>query len=201
VAAPGDRPIALDGERTQRRRITERQSEAFDRLLEAAATEAREHGYEGVTVRSAAAGAGVSPAAAYSLIASKDHLLAEVLWREMVKLPAAEFQQGATPAQRVVTELRVLGTFMADDPVLATAGTAAIFGAGADVRDVRVRMGEFLTSRLAAALGEYPDPAALRALDLLYAGTLLSMGMGHLSGAEVPDVLAESAMLVMGGAL
>ena len=39
-------------------------------------------------MRSAAERAGVAPATAYTYFASKDHLLAEVLWRRMEALPA-----------------------------------------------------------------------------------------------------------------
>ena len=42
----------------------------------------------GLTVRNVARRAGVAPATAYTYFSSKDHLLAEVLWRGMEALPA-----------------------------------------------------------------------------------------------------------------
>ena len=44
-------------------------------------------GYDGLTVRTVARRAGVAPATAYTYFASKDHLLAEVLWRRLQALP------------------------------------------------------------------------------------------------------------------
>jgi AcrR family transcriptional regulator len=181
-----------------RRRMTENQAAILGRLVEAAAAEARQHGYEGMTVRGAARRAGVAPATAYTLVASKDHLLAEVMWRRWEDLPDANPPSGASQADQVLAELRVLGTFMADDPLLAAAGTTALLGPGADVRDLRIRLGSAFHARLAAALGDDPDPGLVRSLDLVYTGALLWMGMGHLPRDQVPQVLDEAARLLLG---
>jgi len=179
--------------------MTPRQAEILDRLVEAAAAEARDHGYEGMTVRGAARRAGVAAATAYTLVASKDHLLAEVMWRKWLDLPAADIPPDASRAERVLAEMQVLGTYMADDPLLAAAGTTALLGPGPDVRDLRLRLGGAFHGRLAAALGKAPEPGLLRSLDLVYTGALLWMGMGHLPRHQVPDVLGEAAQLLMGG--
>jgi AcrR family transcriptional regulator len=193
----GASPVAV-GVPSGRRQMTDRQAAALDLLLDAAAVAARQHGYAGVTVRGVASQAGVATASAYHLVASKDHLLAEMMWREMARLPAAA--PGPADAQsRVIAELRVLGTFMAGDPLLAAAGTTALLGDGPDVADVRLRMGRLVSDRLAGALGEPVDVPVLRSLNLLYTGTLLAVGLGHLPSAEAPDVLTEAAGLILRG--
>ena len=65
--------------------------------MDAAADEARERGYEGMTVRSVARRAGVAPATAYTYFASKDHLLAEVLWRRHAGAAAGDSSTGRGP--------------------------------------------------------------------------------------------------------
>ncbi len=194
----GAPPVAIGGS-SGRRRMTGRQTTVLDLLLDAAAVEARQHGYAGVTVRGVASRAGVATASAYHLVASKDHLLAETMWREMARLPAAAAPQSADAQSRVIAELRVLGTFMAGDPLLAAAGTTALLGDGPDVQDVRLRMGRLVSDRLAGALGEPVDVPVLRSLNLLYTGTLLAVGLGHLRSAEAPDALTEAAELILRG--
>jgi len=65
-------------------------------LVQAAEDETEEVGYAGLTVRGVARRAGVAPATAYTYFSSKDHLLAEVLWRRTEALPPVE----ADPARR-----------------------------------------------------------------------------------------------------
>lgn len=97
----------------------------------------------------------------------------------------------------MAAELRLLGTFMADDPALAAAGTTALLRPGPDVEDLRVRIGTAAHDRLALALGPGAHPALLQSLDLLYSGALLWMGMGHLAPERVPDALTDGARLLM----
>ena len=59
-------------------------------LVRATGEEVEEVGYAGLTVRNVARRAGVAPATAYNYFSSKDHLLAEVLWRRMQALPPVE---------------------------------------------------------------------------------------------------------------
>jgi AcrR family transcriptional regulator len=175
-----------------RRRLTAKQVAVVDRLVDAAAGEARELGYEATTVRGAAKRAGVAPATAYTYFASKDHLLAEVLWRRMDGLPQSR-SKGKRALDRVRAELELLGLFMADDPVLATACTTALLGAGPEVRAVRVRFGTVVHRRLESALGAEAEPEVLEALDLAYSGAMLWAGMGHLEFEEVPPALSRLA--------
>jgi AcrR family transcriptional regulator len=191
--------VTLPAAEASRRRLTVRQVAVVEQLVDAAADEARQHGYDGVTVRNVARRAGVAPATAYTYFASKDHLLAEVLWRRMQALPVPDLDAGADAVERAIVELRVLGLFMADDPTLAAACTTALLGSGPEVQALRVLFGATLHARLKAALGDRADEAVLRSLDLAYSGAMLWAGMGHLHFEDVPEALADTARLVLGG--
>jgi AcrR family transcriptional regulator len=211
--------VAVLAAEASRRRLTVRQAAVVELLVDAAADEARAEGYEGLTVRNVARRAGVAPATAYTYFASKDHLLAEVLWRRLQALPvpdesgsagtdggtgaddAVGADNAARRADRVIAELRALGLFMADDPTLASACTTALLGSGPEVRALRVLFGTALHDRLAHALGDGADAAVLRSLDLAYSGAMLWAGMGHIRFEDVPDALADAARLVLGGPL
>ncbi len=197
---PSTVPLAeTDRAETTRRRLTVKQAEVVQRLVDAAADEARQNGYEGMTVRSAARRAGVAPATAYTYFASKDHLLAEVLWRRFHALPPVVSPVDASALERLTRALGDLGLFMADDPQLAAACTTALLGSGPDVRALRVRFGAELNARIASALGEDADPTIVLGLDLAYSGAMLWAGMGHLPYASVPDALADVARALLEG--
>jgi AcrR family transcriptional regulator len=183
-----------------RRRLTPRQAVVVERLVAAAADEARTTGYDGLTVRNVARRVGVAPATAYTYFASKDHLLAEVLWRRLQALPVPLAGPDDSAADRVTAALKVLGLFMADDPTLAAACTTALLGSGPEVRAVRMRFGAALHDRLAEALGDDADAdgSMLRTLDLAYSGAMLWAGLGHIDFADVPDALADVARLAVG---
>ena len=129
-----DAAVAGVAAETTRRRLTARQAAVVDQLVDAAADEARHEGYDGLTVRGVARRAGVAPATAYTYFASKDHLLAEVLWRRLQTLVMPEPDEDASPPERLTAALRALGLFMADDPTLAAACTTALLGSGPEVR-------------------------------------------------------------------
>ena len=99
----------------------------------------------------------------------------------------------------MTAELRVLGLFVADDPVLAAACTTALLGVGAEVRALRVRFGATLHARLRAALGDDADDTVLRSLDLAYSGAMLWAGMGHIHFEDVPETLASTALRLLEG--
>jgi AcrR family transcriptional regulator len=181
-----------------RRHLSPRQAEIVDRLIEAAADEARERGYEKTTVRSSARRAGVAPATAYTYFASKDHLLAEVLWRRLDRLAPVDTDPTLSESERVTRELCRLATFMADDPDLAVACTTALLGSGTDVRVLRDRFGSRILSRISAAFADDADPRVVGTLNLTLIGAMLSAGMGHLSFSLVPDAMASAAGLVIG---
>ena len=90
--APGARRLGLRGHPPA---ALARQAEVVAQLVRAAEEEIEEVGYAGLTVRSVARRAGVAPATAYTYFSSKDHLLAEVLWRRMQSLHRSSRRQPA----------------------------------------------------------------------------------------------------------
>jgi AcrR family transcriptional regulator len=202
------RPVAADGDidtasaraaEATRRRLTTKQAAVVDAIVEAAAEEARRCGYDATTVRGAAKRAGVAPATAYTYFASKDHLLAEVLWRRMQALPEVDRDSGEDALGRVSAELRALALFVADDSRLAAACTTALLGSGPEVRALRVRFGSEVHRRLAEALGDAADPGVLQGLDLAYSGAMLWAGLGHTPFDSVPTALADVARSLLEG--
>ncbi len=182
-----------------RRRLTVRQAETIDRLVVAAVDEIREQGYEGLTVRNVARRAGVAPATAYTYFASKDHLVTEAYWRRLQALPPVRFDGRWSPARRAAEALRRIALLVADEPELSSACTAAMLRDDPDVARLRDLIGADVHRRLAAAVGEVPDATArTAALDLLFTGALVQVGIGHLSYDAMADRLAEAAALTMG---
>jgi len=174
-----------------RRRLTAKQADTVDGLIDAALTELKSAGYDDLTVRTVARRAGVAPATAYTYFGSKDHLIAELFWRRLHALPAS--------ARNVSGALRQITGLLAEEPELAAAATVALLSAEPDVRHLRDRVGVEIRGRVAAALGAAADPKILRALDFAVSGAMLQAGMGHLPYAELPDRLAEVAALLLRG--
>lgn len=181
-----------------RRRLTERQAGTVTRLTDAAVTEVREQGYDGLTVRNVARRAGVAPATAYTYFASKDHLVAEVFWRRLRARPASAVDRRHSPARRVRAALRDVALVVADEPELAAACTTAMLATDPDVKHVRDRIGAEIRRRLADALGDDGDEIVLRTLELALSGAMVQAGMGHLAYDDLPGLLEETAALVAG---
>lgn len=175
-----------------------RQAETVDRLLAAGIAELREVGHETLTIRSVAARAGVSSATAYTYLASKNHLFAELFWRHLVEVPAAE-TTGAR-VERVQEAVRGLTTRIAEEPALAAAVTPALLGSDADVERLRLRIGAEFAARFEAALGEgvEHEDAVREALLLAFSGALLQAGMGLMTYDEMADRLAPVVAVIVG---
>lgn len=191
-----DRAVEPAPEAT-RRRLSARQAGTVERLTAAAVDELREHSYDGLTVRNVAARAGVAPATAYTYFSSKDHLVAEVYWRRVQLLPAGTPDLSATPAVRVAATLSELALIVADEPELAAATTVALLSAEPDVKVLRDRIGATWHNRIVIALGDDARNETVTVLDLAVSGALLQTGMGHLSYADLPELLAEVATTVL----
>lgn len=189
----------LDTTSPPRRHLQGRQVDKVARLVDAALEEIRAHGYDGLTVRHAAARAEVAVATAYTYFASKDHLVAEVFWRRLDALPAVRVDRRRAPVARVGAALRDLDALLTEEPALATAATTAVLANDPDVRRLRGQIGAAMTARLAQALGEDADPAVLRVLSLAYSGALLQAGMGYFPYSEVAARVEEVAALVLDG--
>jgi AcrR family transcriptional regulator len=180
-----------------RRHLSERQAEVMERLLAAAAEEAAERAYGEISVRTIAKRAGVAPATAYTYFSGKDHLLAEVLWRQMQSSPGLVDLTLPLP-DRVAETVRAMGFDSMGSSAVAVC-TTALLGDGPDVKRVRARLGVDIGHRLAAALGTGTDPAVRNVLQITYTGALLSAGMGHLAFDAVPGLMAEATALMTVG--
>jgi AcrR family transcriptional regulator len=171
-----------------RRRLTDRQADTVNRLVDAVVPEVRAHGYDATTVRGVARRAGVAPATAYTYFASKDHLFAEVWWRRLQALPRASDAR---------TAIRDICLLVAGEPELSAACTTALLAGDPDVTHLRDRIGREIRLRLSAAVGPEADPTALRALEYALSGALLQAGMGHLDYDDLASDLADVAALVL----
>ena len=182
-----------------RRRLTARQAEAVATLVRAAEEETEEVGYAGLTVRGVARRAGVAPATAYTYFSSKDHLLAEVLWRRMEVLPPVDTDPSVPVATRVAQTVRDMIPFEAQSSALIDACTVALISPSPDVSHLRDRIGAQTHRRLTAALGPDVDPRIVRVLEAAYSGALLTAGTGHMSFLDVPAFVADAAGLLVEG--
>ena len=181
-----------------RRRLTPRQAEVVRQLVEATEEEVHEVGYPGLTVRAVARRAGVAPATAYTYFGSKDHLLAEVLWRRMQSLPPVDEASGRPMHDRLVDTVRAMVLFTTESPGLVDACTVALLSASPDVKHLRDRIGATIHRRLSAALGPGADPRVVRVLETTFSGALLTAGMGHMSSTDIPEFVAGAADLMTG---
>jgi len=183
-----------------RRRLTARQAELVVNLVRSAEEETEEVGYVGLTVRNVARRAGVAPATAYTYFSSKDHLLAEVLWRRMEALPPVVDDPSVPMAERVEGTIRDMIPFDGRSTALIDACTVALISPSPDVAHLRDRIGALTHRRLAAAVGDDVDPRVTRVLETSYAGALLAAGTGHRSFHEIPAFVAGAAVLLVAGA-
>jgi AcrR family transcriptional regulator len=182
-----------------RRRLTARQAEVVSELVRATELEIEAVGYPGLTVRNVARRAGVAPATAYNYFSSKDHLLAEVLWRRMQALPAADTLADQPLRSRLIETVRAMVLFTTtDSAALVDACTVALLSASPDVKHLRDRIGAQIHRRLAGALGLGVDPMVVRVLETSFSGALLTAGMGHMSYLDIPEFLADAAELLVG---
>ncbi len=183
-----------------RRRLTARQAEVVANLVRAAEEETEEVGYAGLTVRTVARRAGVAPATAYTYFSSKDHLLAEVLWRRMEALPAVEHDDSVPLVDRVARTIRDMIPFAGQGTALIDACTIALISPSPDVAHLRDRIGALTHRRLVAAVGADVDPRVVRVLEASYSGVLLTAGTGHRSFHDIPAFVADAAALLVAGA-
>jgi AcrR family transcriptional regulator len=181
-----------------RRRLTGRQADTVQRLVDAALTELADAGYDGLTVRGVARRAGVAPATAYAYFASKDHLVAEVFWRRLQDLPPVSVDRRRGPTARVAAALGDVGRLVASEPELAAAATVAVVARDPDVERLRDRIGALVQQRLVDALGDDAQPEVIAALMLAFSGAAVQAGMGYFGYDELADRVAVVADLIFG---
>ncbi len=175
-----------------------RQAETLTKLLVAGEEELRAVGHEALTVRTVAARAGVSPATAYTYLASKNHLFAELFLNYLVE-DDDHAPSGATPTARVQHVTRHLTERLASAPELAAAATPALLSSDPDVDQLRIRIGGIFVRRFEEALGDDATPALLETLTLAYSGALLQTGMGVMTYAEMGDRLDAVVETILRG--
>ena len=180
-----------------RRGLNARQVETVERLLEAGAVELAERGLDAMTIRTVAHRAGVSPATAYTYLASKDHLFAQLFLRHLQANPAPEPVPGE-PVTNLRAVVRSMADMLAAAPEIAAAATRALLGSDPDVARLRVVIGADYVARFESALGGLAEPGVLDTLTFLFSGAMLQAGMGFLSYAEMGDRLETSVQLLMG---
>lgn len=186
-----------------RRGLNPRQAETVERLVAAGGEELRAVGAEALTIRTVAARAGVSPATAYTYLASKNHLFAELFWRYLADDPDDPQQaQESDVVARLRAVTRRLARRLEAAPELAAAVTPALLGTDPDVARLRLRIGAEFVRRFRAALAPADEPvddAVLDTLALAFSGALLQTGMGLLTYAELADRLDAVVAVIMKG--
>ncbi|MEI8050307.1 MAG: TetR/AcrR family transcriptional regulator [Actinomycetes bacterium] len=181
---------------TRRRQLTDRQVEAIDLLIHATEAEVDETGYDGLSVRGVARRAGVAPATAYTYFSSKDHLLAELLWRRVRGVGETVVDPSGSTADRLGAAVADLGEITSGSPAVVAACTQALLSSHGDVKALREHIGVDIRRRLAAAAGSDRDRRIVDVLVTTYFGALLSAGMGHMAYVDVPEFVVAAARLM-----
>jgi len=181
-----------------RQGLNARQAETVERLLVAGETELDEVGPEALTIRTVAQRAGVSPATAYTYLASKHHLFAELFWRRLVTDPGPE-PSGATATERIQTFTRHMAAMLGRSPHLASAANIALLGTDPEVERLRLVIGGEFVQRFRDAIGEPVDPRVLEALTFAFSGALLQAGMGLVTYDDLSKRLDDVVAVIMEG--
>jgi AcrR family transcriptional regulator len=187
-----------------RQGLNARQAETVEKLLVAGLIEVREVGHEALTIRTVAQRAGVSPATAYTYLASKNHLFAELFWRHLAADDADRTGGQGSAVKRVQNALHSMVARIVAEPELAAAVTPALLGADPDVARLRLRIGGEFLARFEAALrepgsDEPADPAVLEVLVFTFSGALLQAGMGLLTYDAMADRLESAVAVILRG--
>jgi AcrR family transcriptional regulator len=169
-----------------------------ERLLLAGEQELEEVGPEALTIRTVAQRAGVSPATAYTYLASKNHLFAELFWRRIVA-DGGPTPVGATAVDRVRVVTRHMAALLVRSPHLAAAANIALLGSDPEVERLRLVIGGEYVTRFREALGEPADPKVVEAITLAFTGALLQAGMGLMKFDELSQCLDDVVAVIMKG--
>lgn len=177
-----------------------RSERSVRKLLDAAVEELARSPYAGLTVRSVAATAGVSPTTAYTYFPSKDALIAEVYLRLL--LNARSFVDVNDAAEtRVKAQLRELVLLVADTPCLADACTTALMADDIAVDGVRARIAGEVGRRIAASLGPGHSADVAITLHMTFSGAMMHARSTPGGYRKVADELDTAVALVMNSRL
>jgi AcrR family transcriptional regulator len=181
-----------------RQGLNARQAETVEKLLVAGEAALDEIGPEALTIRTVAQRAGVSPATAYTYLASKNHLFAELFWRRLVTDPGPE-PTGATAVERLRVVTRHMAGMLARSPHLAAAANIALLGTDPEVERLRLVIGGEFVARFRDAIGEPVEPRVLDTFALAFSGALLQAGMGLMTYDELSKRLDDVVSVIMEG--
>jgi AcrR family transcriptional regulator len=181
-----------------RQGLNPRQAETVERLLVAGEAELEEVGPDALTIRTVAHRAGVSPATAYTYLASKHHLFAELFWRRLVTDPGPE-PTGESATERIQSFTRHMARMLGRSPHLATAANLALLGTDPEVERLRLVIGAEFVQRFRDAIGDPVDPRVLEALTFAFSGALLQAGMGLVTYDELSQRLDDVVAVIMEG--
>jgi AcrR family transcriptional regulator len=181
-----------------RQGLNARQAETVEKLLVAGEAELDEVGPDALTIRTVAQRAGVSPATAYTYLASKHHLFAELFWRRLVTDPGPE-PTGVTATERVRTYTRHMAAMLGRSPHLATAANLALLGTDPEVERLRLVIGAEFVQRFRDAIGDPVDPRVLEALTFAFSGALLQAGMGLVTYDDLSKRLDDVVAVILEG--
>jgi len=181
-----------------RQGLNARQAETVEKLLVAGQAELDDVGPDGLTIRTVAQRAGVSPATAYTYLASKHHLFAELFWRRIVTEPGPE-PDGDTAVDRIRVVTRHMAALLGRSPHLATAANIALLGTDPEVERLRLVIGSEFVTRFRNAIGEDADPRVVEAITLAFSGALLQAGMGLMTYEELSQRLDDVVAVIMEG--
>ncbi len=182
-----------------RRALGPKQASTVERLLTAVQAELALHPYDVVTMRTITKTAGVSVATGYAYFTSKDHLVAELLWRRYQAVSDPAEQEGTTTIDRVVAVLSNFALLVADEPNLAHACSMAVLANDPDVHLLRDLIGAETRRRLELAGRGAVSPEMLTTLEHVVSGALIRAGTGHVSYHELPEHLRTAAVLICKG--
>lgn len=178
--------------------LNPRQTETVEKLLLAGEQELEEVGPEALTIRMVAQRAGVSPATAYTYLASKNHLFAELFWRRIVTDRGPD-PLGATAVDRIRVVTRHMAKLLGRSPHLATAANLALLGTDPEVERLRLVIGAEFVTRFREAIGEPSDPRVVEAITFAFSGALLQAGMGLMTYEELSQRLDDVVAVIMEG--
>lgn len=162
--------------KSPRQGLNARQAETVEKLLAGGLAVLEEVGPEELTIRMVASHAGVSPATAYTYLASKNHLFAEVYLRHITDNPPPDLT--GSREQRLHQMTGHFAETLFATRHLASAANIALLSHDPEVERLRLKTGGEIVRRFRLAVGEDADQAVVDALVFAFSGALLQAGMG-----------------------
>jgi TetR/AcrR family transcriptional regulator, cholesterol catabolism regulator len=160
-----------------------------ERLLDAAAAELRVGGPAGLTVRLVARRAGISPATAYKVFSSKEHLLASVFLRHLRELPPVDARDSRPVGERLPAFLHDYAAVIAADPRMQATLRAVFLSDDPDTERVRQLVAEDFDRRFDQVCRDELPEDARTTVRLAFAGAMVTAGAGLMSFTEIRRLL------------